>query len=90
MITTFRAWITPKLEGKLVYVSADSLLDQQTGLPYYDARIEADRRELERLDAVHLCPGMPIQAMVVTGERAMLAYLAQPLLDSFGRAFRED
>jgi hypothetical protein len=33
---------------------------------------------------------MPIQAMVVTGERAMLAYLAQPLLDSFGRAFRED
>jgi HlyD family secretion protein len=83
MITTFRAWITPKLEGKLVYVSADRLLDQRTGLPYYDARIEADRRELERLDEVHLCPGMQVQAMMVTD-------LTQPLLDSFSRAFRED
>jgi HlyD family secretion protein len=89
-LTAFKAWITPKLEGKLVYVSADRLLDQQTGLHYYDARIEVDRRELERLDQVHLYPGMPVQAMAVTGERTLLAYLTQPLLDSFSRAFRED
>ena len=77
------------LHGKLVYVSADSLVDQRTGMRYYDARIEADRRELERLGQVHLYPGMPVQALEVTGERTLLAYLVQSLLGSFTRTFRD-
>jgi HlyD family secretion protein len=89
-LTAFKAWITPMLQGRLVYVSADSLVDEQTGMPYYDARIEADRGELERLEHAHLYPGMPVEAMVETGEHTLLAYFVQPLLDSVTRAFREN
>jgi HlyD family secretion protein len=88
-LTAFKAWVTPMLDGELAYVSADSLSDSETGAPYYDARIEVDRREVGRLDQGHLYPGMPVQAMVVTGELPLLAYFVQPLLDSFSRAFRE-
>jgi len=45
---------------------------------------------LERLEQVHLYPGMPVQVMVVTGERTLLEYLVQPLHDSLTRAFREE
>jgi HlyD family type I secretion membrane fusion protein len=89
-LTAFKARTTPMLDGKLVYVSADSLVDPRTGTPYYDARIEVDRHELERLKHVHLYPGMPVHVMVVTGERTLLEYLVQPLHDSMTRAFRED
>jgi HlyD family secretion protein len=89
-LTAFKARVTPRLDGELVYVSADSLYDEQAKAEYYDARIEVDRRELERYEHVHLYPGMPVRAMVVTGERTLLEYLVQPVLDSFTRAFRED
>jgi HlyD family secretion protein/epimerase transport system membrane fusion protein len=86
----FKAWLTPTLTGKLTYVSADSLVDQESAARYYDARLEVERSELERLDAIQLYPGMPVQALLVTGARPLLAYLVQPLVDSFARAFRED
>jgi multidrug efflux pump subunit AcrA (membrane-fusion protein) len=89
-LTAFKARTTPRLDGRVVYVSADSLVDERTGTPYYDARIEVDRHALERLEQVHLYPGMPVQVMVVTGERTLLEYLVQPLHDSLTRAFRED
>jgi HlyD family type I secretion membrane fusion protein len=89
-LTAFKARVTPRLDGELVYISADSLYDEQSKTEYYDARIEVDRRELERFRHVHLYPGMPVRAMVMTGERTLLAYLVQPVLDSFTRAFRED
>jgi HlyD family secretion protein len=70
--------------------SKNPFIQAFTRNPYYDARIEVDRHALERLKQVHLCPGMPVQAMVVTGERTLLEYLVQPLHDSITRAFRED
>jgi HlyD family secretion protein len=68
----------------------DSTPSRSDARSYYDARIEVDRHELERLKHVHLHPGMPVQVMVVTGERTLLEYLVQPLHDSITRAFRED
>src|SRR3954454_1902119 len=61
-LTSFKARTTPRLDGRVVYVSADSLVDPRTGTPYYDVRIEVDSHELERLRHVHLYPGMPVQA----------------------------
>jgi hypothetical protein len=33
-------------------------------------------------------PGMPVEAQIQLGHRSLFRYLAQPLLDSFARAFR--
>jgi multidrug efflux pump subunit AcrA (membrane-fusion protein) len=60
-LIAFKTRTTPVLSGKLAYVSADTLIDQQTGTAYYDARIKIDNHELERLKQGHLYPGMPIQ-----------------------------
>ena len=32
---------------------------------------------------------MPVETYIATGERTFVEYLVRPLLDSFGRAFRE-
>jgi HlyD family secretion protein len=32
---------------------------------------------------------MPVEAMILVGERTFWQYITQPLLDSFARAFRE-
>ena len=39
---------------------------------------------------VKLYPGMPVDVSIVTGERTLLAYMVQPLVDSFAHAFREE
>jgi HlyD family secretion protein len=35
-------------------------------------------------------PGMPVEAFIETGERTVLSYLLQPLVDQLNRAMRED
>jgi HlyD family secretion protein len=45
--------------------------------------------ELARVPDVKLYPGMPVEAIILTGERTVLDYLARPLLDSFAHSFRE-
>lgn len=89
-LTAFKAWATPTLKGSVTYVSADSLVDQETGETYYDLRVEVEPQQLAGLEGVALYPGMPVQAIVVTGERPLLEYLVQPVLDGLARAFREE
>ncbi|WP_019014126.1 hypothetical protein [Elioraea tepidiphila] len=36
-----------------------------------------------------LTPGMPVEAMILVGERTFWQYITQSLLDSFPPAFRE-
>ena len=89
-LTAFKSWTTPILVGVVTYISADRMLDQRSGLPYYLARITVSDEEVERLEERELYPGMPAEVMIKTGERTALEYLAQPILDSMGRAWREE
>ena len=88
--TAFKLRITPVVEGQVLTVSADRLIDPDTKYPYYLARIQVTAQELERLQGLELLPGMPAEVMIKTGERTVLNYLLRPLLDAFARAFRED
>ncbi len=89
-LTAFKQRTTPTLEGRVVYVSADRLIDAASGAAYFTARIEIPAAALARLVGVALYPGMPAEVMVVTGRRTALEYLLAPLTESFGRAFREE
>ena len=53
-------------------------------------RVEVDAAAMKHLPYVKLYPGMPVDVSIVTGERTMLAYIVQPLVDSFAHAFREE
>ena len=89
MFTAFTARDTPRVEGEVTYVSADSMVDQQTGLPFYLARVVVPDAEVARLGDRELAPGMPADVMIKTGSRTPLDYLLSPLTDSVSRAWRE-
>jgi membrane fusion protein, type I secretion system len=80
----------PALKGKVIYVSADRLLDKRTDQPYYSAKILITDERLRTMKDVELIPGMPAQSFIKTGQSTVALYALRPLLDSFNGAFREN
>lgn len=89
---SYKMRTTPKVPGKLVQVSADSITDEHTTPPssYYLVQVEADKEFMHRMkQQIELYPGMPVEVMLRTGSRTFLDYLFKPFSDSTQRAFRE-
>ena len=85
------------LEGKLTYLSSDTLVEQgangQTS-SYYRAqvRLDAERARMQpnpKLANVALKPGMTATVDIRTGQRSVLQYLAKPVYTAFGGAMNE-
>ena len=89
MFPAFSARTTPELNGHVVTVSADALVDERAQIAYYKAEIALDPGEIDRLEGLTLIPGMPVQAFIQTGARSPMAYLLKPFTDYFSAAFRE-
>ena len=88
-LTAFKLRSTPVIVGTLRNLSADTLVDEQSGAPYYLARIEVSKEELARLGDLKLQPGMPVEALIRTGARTALGYMLSPLTDNMDLAFKE-
>lgn len=80
---------TPELNGALKRVSADISQDSRTGASYYTARVTVASEQLERLGALKLVAGMPVEVFLQTSPRTVLSYLTKPLKDQVTKAFRE-
>jgi len=87
--SVFKSSITPVVEGKVVTLSADRLLNED-GSPYYLAKIELDESTLGSLNGTPLVPGMPAEVLINTGARTLFEYLVQPATDAFARSMIED
>ncbi|MBB5517004.1 HlyD family secretion protein [Rubricella aquisinus] len=87
--SAFDARSTPEIWGVVTRISADAIMDENTGLTYYEAQILPKEGEIERLGDVELIPGMPVEAFIQTGSRSPLTFLTKPLTDYFTKAFRE-
>lgn len=70
-------------------MSADQLIDERSGQPYYVLRSTVSEEALARLQGLAIRPGMPAELFVRTGERSLLNYLFKPLLDRAGTALTE-
>ncbi len=84
----------PIFKGRLERLSADSLVDEETKIPYYSAELRVPPSELEiirgsRGAAFELKPGMPVEVLVPLRKRTALQYAFEPLWASMWRAFRE-
>ena len=79
------------MEGKVTYVSADSVQDN-AGHSYYDIKAELTPEGMKEFDRneFFIVPGMPVEVMIKTGDRTMLEYVLKPFIDMFKRAFNED
>lgn len=90
-LTAFNQRTTPMIEGRVIYVSADTLEGDSAAdrRDSYVARVRLDRDRVPAEVAAGLTPGMPAELYIRTGARTFAAYLLQPLTDSMRRAFRE-
>ena len=71
----------PRLDGKVIYVAADSLIDEETGDAYFAAKIEIDSAEAKRLmPGVELTAGVPADVLIRTGMRTALEYALDPVV----------
>lgn len=75
--------------GRVITVSANSLTNPDTRMPYYLARVEVTPEGMKKLAGRELQPGMPADVVVKTGERTMLNYLLRPLLKRFSESLKE-
>lgn len=79
----------PLATGQVKTVSADAMMDDRTGTPYYVLRVAIPPTERRRLGDVKLQPGMLCSVMVKTGEQTLLAYLTRPIVRRFFGIFSE-
>jgi HlyD family type I secretion membrane fusion protein len=77
------------VEGIVADVSADRLADDETGSPYYRARIELNPESRDALGD-NLLAGMGADVMIRTGARTPLDYLLQPITRSLQLGLREN
>lgn len=87
--TAFKARATPLVQGKVVYLSPDRLLDRASNIAYYTVQVEVDPASLAQAGDLKLQAGMPAEVFLRGERRTPLAYLLEPLSDSMRRAARE-
>lgn len=79
---------TPEVDGKVLKVSADAVVDENTGRSFYDVVVELPSQQ-PLGEAFTIVPGMPVNAMLRTESRNVMSYLTKPLIDSISKTFRE-
>lgn len=88
--TAFKQALTPVIEGKVIVLSADRLIQEKTGEPYYQAYVEMTPESYQKMAHLELVPGMPVEVLIKTGERTVFEYLTKPISNAFARSFIED
>lgn len=84
----------PLLDGTLTELSADSFTDEKTGAQYFRAEVAAPPEELDKIRQVRgaqtgLQAGLPVEVLIPLRKRSALAYLLEPLTQTFWRMGRE-
>jgi HlyD family type I secretion membrane fusion protein len=89
-LTAYKQRVTPLVRGRVIDVSADSLIDEATHQPYYLAHIKVSAASIKEAGAhIELYPGMPAEVYLLTKARTALDYLLEPILDTVRRSMRE-
>lgn len=82
-ITAYDYAIYGMLSGKLVFISADTIVDKtrKDAEPYYRVRVLTDRAALQGPEGpLPIKPGMIAEVDIETGKRTVLEYLMKPIL----------
>ena len=90
VLTAYPQRNLPIIHGSVREVSADRLMDDRTGQPFFEVQVAVDDSELANLtDEVALLSGMPAEVFILTSDRTLLDYLLRPFYEAVRRAFRE-
>ncbi|RWK07336.1 HlyD family type I secretion periplasmic adaptor subunit [Mesorhizobium sp.] len=79
-VTAYDFSIFGGIEGKVSNITADSLVDQKTGEPYYQVRVATEKSTLQRNGKSYsIIPGMICSVDIKTGRKTILSYLLKPI-----------
>lgn len=81
---------TPHVPGIVTQVSADRLVDEKSGQPYYALKAKVAPEGMALISNLQIRPGMPVELFVNTGERTMMNYLIKPVLDHLKMSMTEE
>lgn len=87
---------TPQMvvPGKVESVSSDLLTESPSGaqpaVSYYLARIAVTPEGMQALGDHKIQAGMPVLAVIKTGERSMLTYILHPLMQRMAASLKEE
>lgn len=81
------------LSGELVFISADTVTDEQSQdqAPYYRVRVRTDGRAFSASpeQPLDIQPGMTATVEIKTGERTVLEYLTKPVIKTLSESLGE-
>jgi len=90
-LSAFLARHMVPINGEVIQVGADVVIDPDTREKYFSLRVRIDADELNSSSIeIELLPGMPVEVFVQTGVHTPFRYIADPIIRSFNRAFREE
>jgi membrane fusion protein, hemolysin D len=88
-IETFPFTIYGTINGRLISVSDDAMVQEKGGL-VYAARVAMARSTMQvEHKHLHLSPGMAVTVEIKTGTRRAIEYLLSPLIKSLDESLRE-
>lgn len=90
VFSAFNASTTPHIPGVVTSVSADRLVDEHSGQPYYRVRARVTPQGAKMAAKLDIRPGMPVEIFVKTGERTMMSYLLKPIFDRAKTSMTEE
>jgi adhesin transport system membrane fusion protein len=90
-ITAYDPAVYGALEGKVVSISPDALLNERTGESFYVVRVRTTKNALEnaRGQPLPIGPGMVAEVNLLGDKRSVLSYLLSPITRLRETAFRE-
>jgi adhesin transport system membrane fusion protein len=89
-ITAYDYSIYGGLPAKLERISADTIIDEQSGESFYQIIVRTDQNFLQRGENTYpIIPGMIASVDTLTGHKTVLDYILKPLLKTRDTALRE-
>jgi HlyD family type I secretion membrane fusion protein len=89
-LDAFDTRVTPLIQAKVVYVSADrmEMRTPQGMYPYYICHVEIDPKSLNQAGA-YLSPGMPATVFITAREQTVLYKMFEPIIKGWEHALRD-
>lgn len=88
-LTAYKQRTTPMVAGTVNYVSADRMVDTQSGAAYYVVHVDIAARALEEAGNLRMQAGMPAEVYIRTDSRSAFDYLLAPVTSYLRRGMRE-
>ncbi len=88
-LTAYQTRTTPLVVGSVLYVSADRMVDTQSGAPYYVVHVDVSAGALADAGNLRMQAGMPAEVYIRTDSRSAFDYMFAPVTAYLRRGMRE-